>query len=93
MNMAAMFGGNLLLGLLLAWACQRMGEKTFLGGAMTGGLLFLLFYAGIDLMFLSMMNMYASNSVILVDVVTNAIWGAMAGGVAALVLGRPARTA
>lgn len=88
MNLAAMFAGNLLIGLLVAWACQRMGERTFTGGALTGGVLCLLFYASVDLMFLSMMNMYSGKAIVVVDILANTFWGAMAGGVAALVLGR-----
>lgn len=93
MNLMAMFLGNLLIGLLIAWACYRMGEQSLMGGAITGGILCLLFYAALDLMFLSMMNMYTSNSVIIVDILVNAVWGALIGGVAGLVLGRNGKAA
>lgn len=87
MNLALMFLSNLCVGGVLAYCCHRMGATTLVGGAMTGAVIGFLFYLSVDLGFLSMMNMFANNTMVVVDVLANTVWAACMGAVAGVVLG------
>lgn len=93
MRLGVLFLGNLLFGLLVAWACWRMGREDALGGLRTGAVIGLLVYGSMALFFLSMWNLYANNTIVVVDILANTVWTAGMGLVAGFVLGTGKKTA
>lgn len=87
MNLGLIFVSNLLFASLVTWACARMGANTMMGGLMTGATIGALMFASVDVMFLATMNMMTSSTVVIVDILVNAVWGGAIGAVAGLVLG------
>lgn len=87
MDLGALFAGNLLSGLLVAWVAWRAGDTNAVGGFRTGAILGLLIYAGFALYYYSMMNWYINSSAMVVDVLANTVWLALMGLVAGLILG------
>ena len=93
MDLGLMFVSNLLFGGLLAWVALRTGKANLVGGAITGATVGLLVYLSIDLSFISMMNMYANTTMLVVDVLASTVWATGVGAVAGLVLGWGAKAA
>lgn len=91
MNMMAMVLANLVSGFIIGWALWRMGITTAMQGAIAGATLMALFALSMSLYFHAMTNMYASTTIIYVDVIVNAIVGGILGAIAAMVLGRGAK--
>lgn len=93
MDLGLMFVSNLLFGGLLAWVALRTCKAYLVGGAITGATVGLLVYLSIDLSFMSMMNMYANTTMLVVDVLASTVWATGVGAVAGLVLGWGAKAA
>jgi hypothetical protein len=92
MNLGLVFLGNLLIAVLITWVCSRTGSTSLGSGFLTGLIIGALVYASIDIMFLAMMNMFANTTIILVDILANAVWTGAIGAVAGLVLGSGKKT-
>ncbi len=88
MHLGLMFLSNLMLSMMLAYVCSRMGVNDLKGGLVAGAIIGFLVYLSVDLGFLAMMNMFASNTMVVVDVLANTVWAALIGAVIGLVLGR-----
>ena len=72
---------------LLAYVFDRWANyRTFGSGFKGGFIIFFLAVAGFDIMSWSQMNIYPYH-VILVDILANAVFGGIVGGVVAMVLG------
>ena len=84
----AMIASNLALGFLLATIFSWSNTTGAMAGAKTAGIIGLLLGISMDLGFYSMTTMYASLSVILVDVIAYIVYLAIAGAVIAWVMGR-----
>lgn len=93
MNMLAMVLANLMWGLLVGWSIWRMGITTAMQGAMAGAMLFALVALSMSLYYVAMTNMYSDNTIIVVDLVVNAVVGGILGAIAALVLGKGQKAA
>ncbi|MEO8068756.1 MAG: DUF1761 family protein [Flavobacteriales bacterium] len=95
MNMMGMAIANLAGGLLVAWLLSRMGITTAMGGLFPGAVIGCLMTVMYDMFFYSMMNMYSSKMVVIVDVLASTVFYAVLGAVAGWVLGmgRKATTA
>ncbi|HOI48880.1 MAG TPA: hypothetical protein PK167_06220 [Prolixibacteraceae bacterium] len=86
MNLWLILISNLLWGLLIAWIYGNFaGKKSMAGGALTGFLLGLLIMTSFDLYFLGGWNLFTP-TLIVVDIIANAVWLACAGAVAGLIL-------
>lgn len=90
MNYGLLFLSNLCLALLLAWLGDRMKVNNALGGLFMAATVGFLFYASVDLGFLSMMNLFTSPQGALVDVLANTVWVAGTGAAVGWMLGRGA---
>ena len=90
MNLALVFAGNLLYGLMLAWVVARGAARGAMDGLLAGGVVGLGVYGSMTIMFYAFMNWYTGVEVAVVDVVANTIWSALMGLVAGLVLARKA---
>ena len=90
-NWMGMILSNLLTGLLLAWLLWRMGVTTLVKGLSDGFVIGLLIYGSMALYYYSMMNWYVGITPMLVEILTNSLWMALIGGVAASVLGTGTR--
>ena len=88
MKLWAIFVSNLAGGFLFAWLFSRMNIKTLAAGAQAGAIINLCIAISIDMMFYSMMNWYANATIIVVDILVNAFFGAVIGGIIAMMLGR-----
>lgn len=93
MNLPLLFISNVLIALLLAYIGHRMGVSSLVGGLVMGTIVGFLFYLSVDLSFLSMMNLFANRTMVLVDVLANTVWTAGVGAVVGLMLGRGKSTA
>ncbi len=89
----AIFISNLSGSFMFAWLFSRMNVKTLAAGAQTGAIINIFIAISIDMMFYSMMNWYANTTIIVVDILVNAFFGAVIGGVIALMLGRGEKAA
>ena len=92
-NWIGMIIANLAGGTLIAWALSRMGVNTAMGGLVPGAIIGFLIAVMYDMFFYSMMNMYSSKMVVVVDVLANTVSCGMLGAVAGLVLGMGPKTA
>lgn len=88
MNLPLLFISNVLIALLLAYIGHRMGVSSLVGGLVMGTIVGFLFYLSVDLSFLSMMNLFANRTMVVVDVLANTVWTAGVGAVVGLMLGR-----
>ncbi len=87
-NLVGIFISNLIYALLIAYIFERWAKiRTFMGGAMGGALIGLLFAASVDVSFWAMLNMYNDFSFIFIDIAVNAIMGAILGGAIGWYLG------
>ena len=93
MKLWAIFISNLASSWLFAWLFSRMNIKTLAGGFQTGAIINFIWALSIDMMFYSMMNWYANSTIIVVDVIVNAIFGGIIGAIIALVLGKGEKVA
>ncbi len=93
MDLLVLFLGNLLFGILVAWASWRMGATSAMGGLRVGAVIGALVYASMAMFFYSMWNLYIGSTVMVVDVLANTVWAAVMGLVAGLVLGAGKKTA
>ena len=93
MKLWAIFISNLASSGLFAWLFNRMNITTLAGGFQTGAIINLVWALSIDMMFYSMMNWYANTTIIVVDVIVNAIFGGIIGSIIAVMLGRGTRVA
>ncbi|MBK8499460.1 MAG: hypothetical protein IPL52_11755 [Flavobacteriales bacterium] len=93
MNLALMFVSNLCVGVVVAYACDRMGAKTLASAAVASAIIGFFFYLSIDLSFMSMMNMFSNTTVMVVDVIAYTVWIAVMGAAAGAVLGMGAKKA
>lgn len=87
MNLALMFLSNLCVGLVLAYCCNRMGAKNLVSGALASAIIGFLFYLSVDLGFMSMTNMFANSTMVVVDVLANTVWATCMGAAVGAVLG------
>ncbi len=84
----AMIAGNLAGAFLVAYIFGKWANiSTFLTGAQAGALIFGLMVAFFNLVWFASANFLTLNGV-LVDIISSALVGAVAGGVIGLVLGR-----
>jgi uncharacterized membrane protein len=88
MHLGLMFLSNLMLSLMLAYVFSRMGVNDLKGGLIAGAIIGFLVYLSVDLGFMAMMNMFANNTMVVVDVLANTVWVALIGAVVGLMLGR-----
>lgn len=93
MNLPLLFISNVQIALLLAYIGHRMGVSSLVGGLVMGTIVGFLFYLSVDLSFLSMMNLFANRTMVVVDVLANTVWTAGVGAVVGLMLGRGKSTA
>jgi hypothetical protein len=93
MNLVVMFISNLMFSLFLAYAANRMGVSDLMGGLVAGAIMGFLIYLSVNLSFLSMTNMFANNTAVVVDALANAVWAGGTGAVIGLVLGRGKKAA
>lgn len=91
MNLGLMFVSNLCVGVVVAYACNRMGAKALVSAAAASAVIGFFFYLSVDLGFLAMMNMFANTTMLVVDVLVNTVWIAAMGAVAGAVLGMGAK--
>ncbi|MCB9171167.1 MAG: hypothetical protein H6597_01020 [Flavobacteriales bacterium] len=87
MNMLAMVLGNLGWGAITGYALWRMGVKSAMAGMVPGAIIAALTAFSMDMMFLGMTHMFASHTIIIIDVVVNLVVGGILGAVAGWVLG------
>jgi len=86
MSMWTISTGCFLWTFLIAWVYSRSsGEKSILGGTVTGAMLGLLVAAFFDLNFLGNWNLY-SPTLLIVDVFVNTFYSACIGAVAGWIL-------
>ncbi|MFN0033134.1 MAG: hypothetical protein ACKVOR_13320 [Flavobacteriales bacterium] len=72
---------------LIAYVFGVLGNvKSFMKGAIAGGIIFGLAFAGVDLMMWSGMNLFGFKMVV-IDALANGIFGGLISGVIALILG------
>jgi len=88
MKLWAIFVSNLCSSFLFAWLFSRMNVRTLADGAKTGAIINILLAASIVMMYHSMMNWYSNATIMIVDVLVNGFFGAVIGGIIALMLGR-----
>lgn len=88
--MWALVLGNLAGAALLGYLFERMNVSTFADGFITGAIIYLLFAISMDMMFYSMMNWFKGTTIIIVDILVNAGFGGLVGGIMALVMGKMA---
>ena len=93
MKLWAIFISNLSGSFMFAWLFSRMNIKTLAAGAQAGAIINIFIAISIDMMFYSMMNWYANTTIIVVDIIVNAVFGAMIGSIIALMLGRGEKAA
>lgn len=93
MIMWALIVGQFAWAGLITWVVERTGSKTFAKGAITAATVMFLLTLGIDLYFHSMMEMYKSLYIIVIDVIANTVFWAIIGGVIGLILGRGSASA
>ncbi len=87
-NIAGLFVSNLMYAILIAYIFENWAKiRTFMGGAIGGGIIGLLIAASMDISFWSMLNMYQDASVIFFDVAANTVLSAITGGVIGWYLG------
>lgn len=91
MNLGLMFVSNLCVGVVVAYACNRMGAKALVSAAAASAVIGFFFYLSVDLSFLAMMNMFANTTMLVVDVLVNTVWIAAMGAAAGAVLGMGAK--
>lgn len=92
MNMVAMVIAQLAGGIMLAYIIGNFsGTINLQRGATIGAIIGLLWSLSIDMYYLAMMNMFANNTVIIVDVIVNTIFSAILGGLVGWYLGRGAK--
>jgi len=84
---AGIFVSQLAWGFLLAYLFEKMGVTTFAAGFLQGVIIFFLISLAFDVFMYSSMNLM-DTTVIAVDVIVNAIFGGIVGGVIAMMLGR-----
>ncbi len=87
MNMLGMVISNMAMGLLVAWMLWKMGVTTWMAGFMAAAVLGALLAVSYDMLFYSMMNMFANKMIVIVDVIVTAVTTGLAGAVAGFVLG------
>lgn len=86
------YASNVIYSLLLALLFSRMnGVTNIMQGAITGAWICILVALSMDLYFMSSMNWFKNNMVVVVDVLSNGVMGCIIGGVIAFVLnmGKP----
>lgn len=87
-DMVLMAIGMVVFSFLFSLIYHRWaGIKTFKTGAIAGAVIAILYGFGYDLMMLAQMNLI-DNVVLLTDILANAVWGALGGGVIGWILGR-----
>jgi hypothetical protein len=93
MKLWAIFISNLAGSTMTAWVFSKMNLRSFGGGFQAGLIIYALIAISFDFMFYSMMNWYANSTVIVVDILVNAVFGGIIGGIIAMMLGRGSSTA
>lgn len=88
MRLWAIYISNLANAFLFAWLFDKMKITTLMGGVQTGAIIGALYAISIDMMFFSMMNWYIGTTVIIVDILVNAAFSGIIGGIIAMMLGR-----
>lgn len=92
MNFIAMIIAQLAGGILLAYIIGNFnGAVNMMRGATIGAIVGFFWCLSIDMMYLAMYNMFANNSVIIVDLIVNTIFSAVLGAVIGWWLGRGAK--
>ncbi|MBK7762682.1 MAG: DUF1761 family protein [Bacteroidetes bacterium] len=87
-NLLGVFVSGLLFSIMYAYVFEKMGNvRTFVSGAITGGIIGLLITAGLDVQFWSMFTMYTSTTPLLLDIVGGTIMSAIVGGAIGWYLG------
>lgn len=84
----AIFAAQLANGILFAWLFSKMNITNFGAGFINGMIITFLVVLGFDLYMYSNMNLFANNTIIIVDVVVNTLFGGVVGGIIALILGK-----
>ena len=88
-NLAGIFIAGVITAFLIAYIFERWAKiNTFIGGLTAGGLLGLLFAAGMDIQIWSMVNMWSTPSYIFVDILSTTVMWALIGGGIGWFLGR-----
>jgi len=89
MNMAYLVVANLLFGLIYAYIFSNWsGPKSFSSGLLPGALINIVIGAGYDFFMLSMTTMHTSTTVVGINIIPNAVVGAIVGGIVCWWLGR-----
>lgn len=88
MKLWAIFISNLAGSIMTAWVFSKMNLRTFGQGFQAGLIIYGLIAVSFDMMFYSMMNWFANTTVIAVDILVNAVFGGIIGGIIAMMLGR-----
>jgi hypothetical protein len=84
---------NLAFGMLVAWVLSGMGVKSLAAGFLPGAILGFLYALSFDMFFWSFMNFYMNKTVVIVDLLVNAVFVGILGAVAGWVLGMGAKPA
>ncbi|MCB0793968.1 MAG: hypothetical protein KDB88_04455 [Flavobacteriales bacterium] len=87
-DMGILFAAHIPWALMLAYALDKMGARSLMGGMLPAAIISALAILSMDLFMSSMMNLWHSPLVIVVDTVANAVWGGLMGMAAGWVLGR-----
>lgn len=88
MNYVMMFLSCLCVSMAIAYIFERWTSiRSFMNGAVAGGILMGLIYASMDLSWNSMTTIYTNNTVMIADIAAGAVSGAITGGVIAWWLG------
>ena len=92
MNFIALIIAQLAGGILLAYIIGNFsGTMSMMRGATIGAIVGFFWCLSIDLMFFSMYNMFANNTVIIVDLIVNTIFSGILGAVIGWWLSRGAK--
>lgn len=84
----AMILAQIVWAFTITWVVRETNNMSVKKGAMAGGIISALFATSFDLFMHTMMDIYASSTFIMVDVLSNAIFGALLGAIAGWILSR-----
>ena len=87
-DMMKLFAAHIVFAALLVYILSLAGIRTAMKGFVTAAIASALVMLSIDLFMSSMMNLWVTQMVIVVDTVANAVWGGLMGAMAAWVLGK-----
>lgn len=92
-DMITLFAAHIVFAALLVYVLSLAGIKAAMKGFIVAAIVSALVMLSIDLFMSSMMNLWVTQMVIVVDTLANAVWGGLMGATAAWVLGKEKKAA